>query len=80
MVYSMAREVETGAPPHAVELHFLDSGVIGRTTPDARRLEAARQKVVAAADGIRGGSFPARPNPIGCGYCPYRRVCTASAA
>ncbi|HSH21388.1 MAG TPA: PD-(D/E)XK nuclease family protein, partial [Candidatus Caenarcaniphilales bacterium] len=79
-VYALAHEADTGQLPAAVQLHFLDSGVVGRATPDAARLDRATAKLSAAADGIRSGDFPARPNPIGCGYCPFREICPSSAA
>jgi DNA helicase-2/ATP-dependent DNA helicase PcrA len=79
-VYALAHEAETGSLPARVQLHFLDSGVVGGVAPDARRLDAARVKVSAAADGIRAGRFDPAPNPVRCGYCPYRSICSASAA
>jgi DNA helicase-2/ATP-dependent DNA helicase PcrA len=79
-VYALAYQAETGRLPGHTQLHFLDSGVVGRATPDPARLERATGTITAAANGIRAGSFPARPNPIACGYCPYRQICTSSAA
>ena len=79
-VYALAWEAETGELPQGMELHFLDSGVVGRVTPDARRLDRARRILTQAADGIRAGDFPARPDMVGCGYCPYREICPSSAA
>jgi DNA helicase II / ATP-dependent DNA helicase PcrA len=79
-VYALAYQAETGRLPGRTQLHFLDSGVVGRATPDAARLERATSTIAAAASGIRAGSFPARPSPVACGYCPYRQICTASAA
>jgi DNA helicase-2/ATP-dependent DNA helicase PcrA len=79
-VYAMAHESLHGRPPHEMALHFLGSGVVGRTKPEAGRLERAREKVVAALDGMAAGDFAPRPNPVACGYCPYRQLCAASAA
>lgn len=79
-IYALAHEAETGALPHEVQLHFLDSGVVGRAGPEQGRLERAREKISRAADGIRAGDFPAKPNPVGCSYCPYRQICPSSAA
>jgi ATP-dependent DNA helicase UvrD/PcrA len=79
-IYALAHEARTGAPPAAVQLQFLESGLIGRTKPDEARLAAAREKIRAAADGIRAGAFEPRPNYVGCSYCPFRQVCPASAA
>ena len=79
-VYAMAHEALHGQPPREVALHFLGSGVVGRTRPDPTRLARARAKVVAALDGMARGEFEPRPNPVACGYCPYRQMCAASAA
>ncbi|MCY7419006.1 MAG: PD-(D/E)XK nuclease family protein, partial [Chloroflexi bacterium] len=79
-VYALAWEAETGELPQRMELHFLDSGVVGRVSPEPKRLDRARRLLSEAADGIRSGSFPAKPDMIGCGYCPYREICPSSAA
>jgi len=79
-VYALAHEAESGSLPHEVRLHFLDSGVVGAARPDEVRLDKARAKLRAAAAGIRQGEFEPRPNPVSCGYCPFRQICSASAA
>jgi len=79
-VYALAHRAETGQPPAEVRLHFLDSGTVGRATPDARRLERAEDKITGAIAGIAVQDFPPRPSAVGCGYCPYRTICSASAA
>ena len=79
-VYALAHESLHGRLPHEVALHFLGSGVVGRTTPDPTRLARARGKLVAALDGMAKGEFAPRPDPVACGYCPYRQMCAASAA
>ena len=78
-VYALAHQAETGSLPAAVQLSFLESGVVGRVVPDEARLEKTRVVLAEAADGIRAGRFEARPDVIGCGYCPYRDVCPARA-
>lgn len=79
-VYALAHEAETGRLPVAVQLHFLESGLVGRAVPDARRLHKASDSIAAAAAGIRRGDFAARPDYLACGYCPYRAVCPEAAA
>ena len=79
-VYALAYEAETGSLPSTVQLHFVESGVIGSATPDAKRLDKARLQLISVADAIRSKKFKPRPSPIGCGYCPYRAMCSASAA
>jgi DNA helicase-2/ATP-dependent DNA helicase PcrA len=79
-IYALAHEAATGELPHEVQLHFLDSGTIGRSKPDPARLAKARSRITAAAAGIRAGEFKPNPNPVACGYCPFRDICPASAA
>jgi DNA helicase-2/ATP-dependent DNA helicase PcrA len=79
-IYALAHQAETGRLPHEMQLHFLDSATIGRARPEPEGLEKAQLQIAAAADGIRSGQFSARPNPVTCGYCPYRDICAASAA
>jgi DNA helicase II / ATP-dependent DNA helicase PcrA len=79
-IYALAYEAANGRRPDAVQLHFLDSGVVGRTAVDETRLERARASVRDAAAGMRARSFPARPDRVTCRYCPFREICPSSAA
>lgn len=79
-VYALAHEAETGTLPAAVQLHFMESGLTGRSVPDPARLAKARAKIAQAAAGIRAGQFEARPDYLACGYCPYRDICPSSTA
>lgn len=79
-VYALAQQAETGHVPAAVQLHFVESGVVGRAQPTAERLDKARDRLVSTADQIRSRQFEPKPSAITCGYCPYRSICTASAA
>ena len=79
-VYALAHQAETGELPARVQLHFIDSGVIGSAVPLAERLDKARHTLETAANGIRAAEFAARPSAITCGYCPFRDICPRSAA
>jgi DNA helicase-2/ATP-dependent DNA helicase PcrA len=79
-VYAMAHEAGSARLPKEMRLHFIESGLVGATRPDSDRLARARQKIAAAAAGIRAGTFSPTPNAFACGYCPYRQVCPSSAA
>ena len=78
-IYAMAYEAQTGRLPDAVQLWFLDTGLIGRAGLDDRRMAKARMQIEQAARGIRAAEFGPRPDPIGCSYCPFRDICPASA-
>ena len=79
-VYALAHEAAEGELPSALRLHFLESGLVGRTPVEAARLEAARAKVRRVSEGIRAGAFEPAPDVVTCRTCPYRRICPASAA
>jgi DNA helicase-2/ATP-dependent DNA helicase PcrA len=79
-IYAMGWEAREGRLPDALQLHFLESGMTGTVTPDPKRLEAARDGIRRTAAGLRAGRFEATPDPIACGYCPFRDVCPASRA
>ena len=70
---------QTGDLPARVQLHFIDTGVIGSAGPDEARIEKARQKLATAAEGIRAGTF-AHPDTNRLRLLPFREVCPASAA
>nr|MDP9481867.1 PD-(D/E)XK nuclease family protein [Chloroflexota bacterium] len=78
-IYALAYQAQTGRLPDAVQLWFLDSGVVGRAELDAKRLAKARGRIAQASEGIRARDFTARPDPLACGYCPYRDICPSSA-
>jgi DNA helicase-2/ATP-dependent DNA helicase PcrA len=79
-IYAMAYEAMTGRLPDAVQLHFLDSGLVGRAPVEPERLAKARAKISVAAAGIRARDYTPRPEPMACSYCPFRDICPASAA
>jgi len=79
-IYAMAYESMTGRLPDAVQLHFLESGLIGRAEVDPKRLAKARKQIAQAAAGIRARDYTARPEYLSCTYCAFRDICPASAA
>jgi len=76
----MAYQAETGRLPDALQLWFLESGLVGRVELDEKRLEKARESIRKAASGIRARRFEATPDYMACGYCAFRDICPASVA
>ena len=74
-IYALAWEAQSGRAPDELALHFLDSGLVGRTPSTSARLDRAREKIVAVADGIRAGKFDATPSVARCSGCPFREIC-----
>jgi DNA helicase-2/ATP-dependent DNA helicase PcrA len=79
-IYAMAYEAMTGRLPEAVQLHFLDSGLVGRAEVDPVRLEKARATIAKVAAGIRARAYEPTPSTLTCTYCPFRDICPSSAA
>jgi len=78
-IYALAHEAESGSLPDELALHFLESGLTGRSKPTEKRLEKAQEQLSQAAVGIRSGEFAATPSAMRCGYCPYREICPDAA-
>ena len=74
-IYALAWERQHGKPPDELSLHFLESGLVGRSAASDRRLDRAQARVVAVGEGIRAGNFEATPAVNRCGFCPFREIC-----
>jgi DNA helicase II / ATP-dependent DNA helicase PcrA len=79
-IYAMAYQAETGRLPDALQLWFLESGLVGRVEVDPKRLDKARDSIRRVAAGIRARKFEATPDYLACGYCAFRDICPASVA
>ena len=78
-IYALAYEAKHGRPPDYVQLHFLESGLTGRTHKDDAAREKTKEVILKAADGIRAGDFAATPTYLACQYCAYREICPHTA-
>ena len=79
-IYAMAYEAMTGRLPDEVALNFLQTGLIGSSPVDRKRIDKARDAVRGAAAGMRARDFAPKPDYIACGFCAYREICPSSAA
>jgi DNA helicase II / ATP-dependent DNA helicase PcrA len=79
-IYAMGYEAMTGRLPDRLQLHFLDSGLVGRVDVDPRRLAKARRTIATVTKGIRAREYTATPSRMTCSYCPFRGICPSSAA
>ncbi len=79
-IYAMAFQAESGRLPDALQLWFLESGLVGRVEVEEKRLDKARSSIRLAAAGIRSLNFEATPEYLACGYCAFRDICPSSAA
>jgi DNA helicase II / ATP-dependent DNA helicase PcrA len=70
----------SGRLPDAVQLHFLDSGLVGRAEVEPARLEKAKARIATAAAGIRARDYDPTPGVLACTYCPFKDICPSSVA
>jgi len=78
-IYALAWKEMTGRLPVAVELRFLESGLVGRYRPTEADLAEAREAIETAARGIRERRFDPTPGYQTCRYCPYNQICPSTA-
>jgi ATP-dependent DNA helicase UvrD/PcrA len=74
-LYALAYREQNGKIPERLELHFLESGLIGRTRKTEGDLEKTVGRIEEVAFGIRAGDFGARPTYMACRYCAYQSIC-----
>ncbi len=77
-MYAMAFEKTYSKPVHAVELHFLESGLTGRSCPTEKIYEKTEKSIVEAAEGIRKRDYTARPEYQACRYCAFLDICPSA--
>ncbi|MBI3291425.1 MAG: PD-(D/E)XK nuclease family protein, partial [Elusimicrobia bacterium] len=78
LIYALGYQAKYGRLPDAVELHFLEPGLIGHWEPGPRHLEKAKAQVHEADAAIRTRQFPAKPSYFTCTYCAYQNICPAA--
>jgi DNA helicase-2/ATP-dependent DNA helicase PcrA len=78
-MYALAWREMTGVLPRGVELHFIESRVVGRHVPTPADADEAVAAVGRVAAGIRARRFEATPSPRACRYCAYNQICPFTA-
>jgi len=77
-IYALAYFKSQERLPLAVELHFLESGMIGSFKPDEKKIQKTEEQIKQAAQGIRSGDFAPNPQYNACLYCPFNNICLTS--
>ena len=78
-IYALAHKERTGRPPERLELHYVLSGDVGRSTRSEEKLERTRDRILAIAESVRAGDFRAQPSERNCSVCACRPICGESA-
>ncbi len=80
-IYAMGWQAMTGRLPDAVQLSFLETGLVGRADGRRqRRLARGKAQIEMAATRDPGPRLHPKPDPMTCSYCPFREICPASTA
>ncbi len=75
-IYALAYKEKRGYLPDRVELHFLESGLVGKDKKTEKELDKAIGKIKEVSESIRRGDFNAKPTYQACTYCPYNQICS----
>ena len=78
-VYALAFLETRGRLPERVELHFLESGLVGGRRPTLEEAQATKALIRDLSAAIRRREFPARPSWLACGQCAFRDICPHTA-
>ncbi len=74
-LYGLAYQHIFGKLPLAVELYFLESGIIGRHELTEDNVDQVKEDILKVSCGIRQQEYPAKPEFKACTYCAYNQIC-----
>ena len=74
-LYALAYQHTFAVLPIAVELYFLESGIIGRQELSEEGLDDIKEDILEVSAGIRQQNYPATPEYRACAYCAYSQIC-----
>ncbi len=79
-IYALAYQRTKDVTPASVELHFLESGLVGSAPVTGKMLEKTVEQVEKAAAGIRTRNYAPQPGWMACRYCAYKEICPSTAS
>ncbi len=74
-IYSLAYKEKFGKIPDRVELHFIESGLVGTSKRTEEDLEEMVEKIREVSLRIRGQIFDPKPTYLACRYCAFSNIC-----
>lgn len=77
LFYALAAEQNVPGRPAEVYDHNLTTGEMERVTLNPRKVAKLREDLDELLEGIKSGSYPARPDPNMCLNCPFFFICPA---
>lgn len=76
-IYALAYQHAHGKLPAVGELHFLETGLVGRAKITPKIIDKAERKIREAAHGIRQRCYDPKPSYMMCNYCNFAGICPA---
>lgn len=77
-LYAMAYDKVYEQLPDVIELHFLESGLVGRSEVKEKMVEKTESAIETSAAGIRSRDYTATPSYQSCRFCAYADVCPSA--
>jgi len=77
-IYGLGYKERFGTFPLRLELHFLDTGVVGELKKVEKYTEKVEETIAKVVKGIREKEFDPSPSYFACEYCAYRGICSYS--
>lgn len=77
-IYGLAYARTFERIPDFVELHFIESGLVGSAPVKEKNMLGTEEKIQTAAQGIRMREYAAKPGYQSCRYCAYAGVCPSA--
>jgi len=65
--------------PKRVELHFVESGIIGKAQKDDDDIEELMEQIEEVSNGVRKQKFDAKPTFMACSVCAFNQICPHTA-
>jgi len=78
-LYALAYKENFKKLPAGCELHFLESGLIGKAVFEGKHVEKILTMIDEVARGIRARDYTAKPDYLNCCYCAFNNICPATA-
>ncbi|MDP2682505.1 MAG: ATP-dependent DNA helicase [Deltaproteobacteria bacterium] len=79
MLYALAYRENFKKLPSGCELHFLESGLVGKAVFEEKHIQKILDIIDRAAKGIRQRDYTAKPDYLNCEYCAFNNICPATA-
>ncbi|MDP8217079.1 MAG: ATP-dependent DNA helicase [Candidatus Kaelpia imicola] len=74
-IYALAYKRIFGSIPDSLQLHFIDSGIVGSVSFKEQDLKNVEERISFASKGIRERDFNPKPSYFACAYCVFKNIC-----